>query len=152
MKTVRNLTLLVAICVVLVALGPARAPYTAESAPLAQTGPTPLWDSGWVETTEGYQTFEHDLFELPTLWTLQVSDDDPPGYYPTEAITWNKVDSTTKYGYLVSLVHCEEIRLVWQEDGIGYSEMLEKWYQRGEAYARLLIFAADDNYTPPCRP
>lgn len=118
-------------------------------------GPEPLYDSGWVLTNAGYQNFVHDLDAFPTLWDLQVADDEY-GDFPTQATPWNKVDANTSYGVLVTWIGPEKFRVCWQPSGIGYKNApgeTAKFYQRGVDYARLRIFATDtEGGSPPPRP
>lgn len=115
----------------------------ANAAPRAELfGAEPLWDSGWVLTTEGEQTFDHDLAAYPTLWVLTVADD-----HTGEAATKSPdtfIYGTAWHGHLVTGIYLCKLEVKWRPDGIGYSKHLNKWYQRGADYARLRIFAADD--------
>jgi len=109
-----------------------------DAAPLASTsGPTPLYDSGWVLTTSGTQTFTHDLHERPTLWGLYAADDGD-GMAPANALLYERMGASDKYGGIVGLLGCTEVQVAWQEDGIAWSTTQSKWYQRGTDYARLV--------------
>ena len=137
MKT-RITVLLLALLAIVVAISVS--PIQA-APPATLYGPEPLYDSGWVRTTSGYQSFSHDLQAFPTLWTLTVADDytgDGAAGSPNAFVT-----TSGYYGHLVVNILQMDLEVLWLEDGIGYSKHMDKWYQRGTDYARLRIFALD---------
>lgn len=117
------------------------------------TGVEPLYDSGWVLTTSGFQEFEHGLNAWPTLISIYVADNSD-GDFPS-AVFDNRNNGSYNYGGSVRDVYCTSLRIYWQANGIAYNHnpYINRWYQRGTDYARVLIFSADGAFGgPPCRP